>query len=112
MSNQTDVTITNRLSGDIIVALRQPDGGIALQETITQTNEVKVNLADLSVSLDITGPEGVDYDKCPVVISSEIPMNLKHYRTTRKWTLKISPNETQPNLPHTVKVTLGPEEDD
>ncbi len=112
MSNQTDVSITNQLSSNLEVSRRQPDGSIDRQEHITPSTQAKYNLPGLDVSLEIIGPEGIDYDRCPVIVGSEIPMRMKHSRRTRKWTLKINPNTTQPNLPHTVNVTIGPEEDE
>ena len=107
MSEQADVYVKNVLTGTITATRMLPNGTSDLNVTIATDVEEQIPLASPDVWMVITAPTGLDTKDCPVKVKSDIDLAVAHSRTDSNWTIKIAPNELQPEVPTTVNVTVG-----
>ncbi len=68
------------------------------------------HLPDTDTELVVQLPKEVDLKNVPIKIQSGVDLTITYSRTKSTLTLKIAPNDLLPELPLTVNVSLGEEE--
>lgn len=108
MIEQADVYVKNTFFTEPIQVTRKlPDGGSDLNIMVPKGNEEKIYLGGLDVSLVIKAPTGMETRYCPVKVRADVDLAVSHSRTDSTWSMKILPNNLDPELPITVNVTIG-----
>lgn len=108
MAIQADVVVKNIFAGTNgvkVFSFNNPEPTI-----ITDGSSDRFPLHGPEVDLVVQAPEGKDTKFCLLKVQSDIDLAVTASRTKSNWTLKIISNESDPEVPTTVNVTVGDEE--
>lgn len=112
MANRADFYVRNNLmTADLNVCCKHQDGSESNNMTVLNKAEERIHLPSPEVSMVLASPPGLEMKTCPILVKSDVDLEILYSRTDSNWTIKIIPNELPPDVPTDVNVTLGEEEE-
>ncbi len=108
MANRAEVLVKNLFSGESVRVLRKPaPETVDFDEPVDGGGEQQVSLLSPDVSLVIEAPPGKDLKLCQFKVDAAVDLEVIKSRTDSLWSVKIVPNELDPETPTTVNISIG-----
>ncbi|MGE5341257.1 MAG: hypothetical protein ACM3SY_07220 [Candidatus Omnitrophota bacterium] len=107
MLDKADVYIKNVSFQGLNAFRRFPDGRYDSKVDIDSGSETMIPLQGTDISLVINTPAEKDLKDCPILVKSDVDLEVMFSRTNSNWSIKIVPNDLPPGVPTTVNVDVG-----